>query len=178
MKRFYELFLSVRDLPVPTVAAINGHAIGAGLCITLGCDLRVADAGAKLAFNFSQLGIHPGMGATWTLPRLVGPALAADLLYTGRTLSGEEAAAIGLVSRAVPRDDVLAEATALARRIAEAAPLPVRGIKHALRHSAERTLDQQLAWEAEQQALCYETGDMQEGLAAAREKRAPRFRGR
>jgi enoyl-CoA hydratase len=178
MKRFYELFLSVRDLPVPTVAAINGHAIGAGLCITLGCDLRVADATAKLAFNFSQLGIHPGMGATWTLPRLLGPALAADLLYTGRTLSGEEAAAIGLVNRAVPRDDVLAEATTLAERIAGSAPLPVRGIKQALRASETNTLDAQLGWEAEQQALCYETEDMQEGLAAAREKRPPSFRGR
>jgi enoyl-CoA hydratase len=178
MKRFYELFLSVRDLPVPTVAAINGHAIGAGLCITLGCDLRVADATAKLAFNFSQLGIHPGMGATWTLPRLLGPALAADLLYTGRTLSGEEAAAIGLVNRAVPRDDVLVAATALARQIAGSAPLPVRGIKQALRASETNTLDAQLGWEAEQQALCYETEDMREGLAAAREKRPPRFRGR
>ncbi|NNL65908.1 MAG: enoyl-CoA hydratase/isomerase family protein [Myxococcales bacterium] len=178
MKTFYELFLSVRDLPVPVVAAINGHAIGAGLCITLGCDLRVADAGAKLAFNFSQLGIHPGMGATWNLPRLLGPALAADLLYTGRTLSGEEAAAIGLVNRAVPRDDVLAEATALARQIAASAPLPVRGIKQALRATESNDLDAQLTWEAEQQALCYETEDMHEGLAAAREKRAPRFSGR
>lgn len=178
MRRFYELFLSVRDLPVPTVAAINGHAIGAGLCITLGCDLRVAAADAKLAFNFSRLGIHPGMGATWTLPRLLGPALAADLLYTGRTLSGEEAAAIGLVNRAVPHDAVLAEATALARTVAEAAPLPVRGIKEALRRSETNGLDAQLGWEAEQQALCYETEDMQEGLAAAREKRPPRFQGR
>ncbi|MBW2312753.1 MAG: enoyl-CoA hydratase/isomerase family protein [Deltaproteobacteria bacterium] len=178
MKKFYELFLSVRDLPVPTVAAINGHAIGAGMCITLGCDLRVADATAKLAFNFSQLGIHPGMGATWTLPRLLGPALAADLLYTGRTLSGEEAAAIGLVNRAVPRDDVLAEATALARQIATSAPLPVRGLKQALRASEGNHLDAQLTWEAEQQALCYETEDMHEGLSAAREKRAPSFKGR
>jgi len=178
MKRFYELFLSVRDLPEPMVAAINGHAIGAGLCITLGCDLRVADATAKLAFNFSQLGIHPGMGATWTLPRLVGPALAADLLYTGRTLSGEEAAALGLVSRAVPREAVLSEAKELARGIAGSAPLPVRGIKRALRASEANDLDAQLGWEAEQQALCYETEDMQEGLAAAREKRPPRFQRR
>jgi len=178
MKRFYELFLSVRELPVPVVAAINGHAIGAGLCITLGCDLRVVDASAKLAFNFSQLGIHPGMGATWTLPRLLGPTLAADLLYTGRTLSGEEAATMGLVNRATARDDVLAEATALARRIASSAPLPVRGIKQALRTSETNTLDAQLDWEAQQQALCYETEDLHEGLAAAREKRVPRFKGR
>jgi len=178
MKRFYELFLSVRDLPCPTVAAINGHAIGAGLCITLGCDLRVAAEDAKLAFNFARLGIHPGMGATWTLPRLLGPALAADLLYTGRTLRGDEAAAIGLVSRAVPGDRVLAEARALADEIAASAPLPVRGIKQALQESPGRTLDAQLTFEAEQQALCYETDDMQEGLTASREKRPPSFQGR
>jgi len=178
MKAFYELFLSVRSLPCPSVAALNGHAIGAGLCIALACDLRVADADAKFAFNFSQLGIHPGMGATWTLPRLVGPALAADLLYTGRTLSGTEAGAIGLVSRAVPSDRVREEADELARRIASSAPLAVRGIKQALRQSADRSLEAQLGYEAEQQALCYESEDLQEGLAAAREKRAPRFQGR
>lgn len=178
MKHFYELFLSVRDLPCPTVAAINGHAIGAGLCITLGCDLRVASRSAKLAFNFSKLGIHPGMGATWTLPRLLGPALAADLLYTGRTVSGEEAAAIGLVNRAVEADAVLAEANALAADIAASAPLPVRGIKQALRQTFDATLDAELGYEAEQQALCYETEDMQEGLSAAREKRPPAFKGR
>jgi len=178
MKRFYELFLSVRDLPCPSVAAINGHAIGAGLCITLGCDLRVAARDAKLAFNFAKLGIHPGMGATWTLPRLLGPARAADLLYTGRTVSGEEAAALGLVNRAVDAGEVLAEARRLARDVAASAPLPVRGIKQALRRTLDASLDAELTYEAEQQALCYETEDMQEGLAAAREKRAPRFRGR
>jgi enoyl-CoA hydratase len=178
MRRFYELFLSVRDLPCPTVAAINGHAIGAGLCITLGCDLRIAARDAKLSFNFARLGIHPGMGATWTLPRLLGPALAADLLYTGRTLSGDEAAAIGLVGRAVARDEVLPAARALAQEIAASAPLAVRGIMRALRESPNRDLAAQLAWEAEQQALCYETADLQEGLAAAREKRPPRFQGR
>jgi enoyl-CoA hydratase len=178
MKRFYELFLSLRDLPCPTVAAINGHAIGAGLCITLACDLRIAARDAKLAFNFARLGIHPGMGATWTLPRLLGPARAAELLYTGRTLSGEEAAAVGLVGRAVARDEVLPAARALAAEIAASAPIPVRGIKRALRDSPDRDLDAQLGFEAEQQALCYETADMQEGLAAAREKRPPRFRGR
>lgn len=178
MKRFYELFLCVRDLPCPTVAAINGHAIGAGLCITLGCDFRVAARDAKLAFNFAQLGIHPGMGATWTLPRLVGPAVAADLLYTGRTVSGEEAARLGLVSRAVDPEAVPETAGQLAHQLARSAPLPVRGIKQALRRSLDVSLDEALVYEAEQQALCYETEDMQEGLAAARERRPPAFRGR
>ena len=83
MGRFYQLYLSVRDLPCPTIAAVNGAAIGAGLCVALGCDIRVAARDAKLGLNFTRLGIHPGMGATWTLPRLVGPARAAELLFTG-----------------------------------------------------------------------------------------------
>ena len=77
MRSFYGLFLCVRDLPCPVVAAINGHAVGAGLCVALACDVRVASDAAKLGLNFTRLGLHPGMGATWTLPRLVGPARAS-----------------------------------------------------------------------------------------------------
>ena len=101
MRAFYQLFLAVRDLPCPTIAALNGSAIGAGLCVALACDLRIASATARLGLNFTALGLHPGMGATWTLPRLVGPARAAELLYSSRLLDGAEAAAIGLVNRAV-----------------------------------------------------------------------------
>jgi enoyl-CoA hydratase/carnithine racemase len=178
MERFYRLYLSVRELPFPTVAAIHGPAIGAGLCVALGCDIRVAAREAKLGLNFARLGIHPGMGASWTLPRLVGPALAAELLYTGRSLDGAEAERIGLVNRAVAREEVLPTALAIAREIAESAPLPVRGAKQALARSLDSTLDAQLRFEAEQQSRNYETRDLQEGIAAARGKRSPRFEGR
>jgi enoyl-CoA hydratase/carnithine racemase len=178
MERFYRLYLSVRDLPFPTVAAIAGPAIGAGLCVALACDARVAAADARLGLNFVRLGIHPGMGATWTLPRLVGPARAAELLFTGRLVDGAEADRIGLVNRAVAREEVLPTALALAREIAESAPQAVRGAKQALARSLEATLDEQLRFEAEQQARNYETRDLAEGIAAAREKRAPRFDGR
>ena len=114
MRAFYKLFLSVRELPCPTIAAINGHAIGAGFCVALACDLRVVAQEAKVGLNFTKLGIHPGMAATWTLPRLVGPALAAELLYTGRIVSGEEAHRLGLANRVVPKEKVLA--SALTRR--------------------------------------------------------------
>jgi enoyl-CoA hydratase len=178
MRSFYELFLSVRDLPCPTVAAINGHAIGAGLCVALACDLRIAAEDAKLALNFTRLGLHPGMGATWTLPRIVGPAIAAELLYTGRVFTGAEAARLGVVSRAVPRDQTLAEGLALARAIAAAAPLAVRGVKRSLRVTAGADLPAQLDVEAREQALCFATLDVREGLAAVREKREPRFEGK
>jgi enoyl-CoA hydratase/carnithine racemase len=178
MRRFYGLYLAVRELPVPSVAAVNGPAIGAGCCVALACDCRIAASDAKLGLNFARLGIHPGMGATWTLPRLVGPARAAELLYTGRILDGEEAARIGLVNRAVPREEVLPEARALAGAMAEAAPLAVRGTKRSLAGSETRDLAAQLDAEAHEQSLCYESEDLQEGLAAARERRAPRFEGR
>jgi enoyl-CoA hydratase/carnithine racemase len=104
MGRFYRLFLRVRALPQPTIAAVNGPAIGAGCCAALACDMRIAAREAKLGLNFNRLGLHPGMAASWTLPRIVGPALAAELLYTGRILDGVEAERIGLVNRAVPRE--------------------------------------------------------------------------
>jgi enoyl-CoA hydratase len=175
MRAFYKLFLSVRDLPCPTVAAVNGAAIGAGFCVALACDLRVAALDAKLALNFTRIGIHPGMAATWILPRLVGPALAAELLFTGRILNGEEAVQIGLVNRAVPREDVLREALALARACATSAPRAVRGAKRALRRSLAVSLEDQLSFEAERQAECFESDDLKEGIAAVREKREPVF---
>jgi enoyl-CoA hydratase len=175
MRAFYKLFLSVRDLPCPTVAAVNGAAIGAGLCVALACDLRVAALDAKLALNFTRIGIHPGMAATWILPRLVGPALAAELLFTGRLLNGEEAVQIGLVNRAVAREDVLREALALARACATSAPRAVRGVKQALRRSLAVSLEDQLSFEAERQAECFESEDLKEGIAAVREKREPVF---
>ncbi|MCZ6464956.1 MAG: enoyl-CoA hydratase/isomerase family protein [Proteobacteria bacterium] len=178
MRSFYKLFLSVRDLPCPTVAAINGHAIGAGFCVALACDLRVVAEDAKVGLNFTRLGLHPGMAATWTVPRIVGPALAAELLYTGRIILGAEAARLGLVNRAVEREKVLSTALELAQEIAGSAPVAVRAVKRALRRSADVSLEDQLSFEATEQAACFETADVREGLTAARERREPRFRGR
>jgi len=178
MSRFYRLFLCIRELPQPCIAALNGHAIGAGCCVALACDLRIAAQEAKLGLNFARLGIHPGMGATWILPRLIGPARAAELLYTGRLVSGAEAEHMGLVSRALPQSDVLDSALALAEEVAASAPLAVRGVKRSLAASEQASLDEQLDAEAQEQSLCYESADLAEGLRAIREKRAPNFNGR
>jgi enoyl-CoA hydratase/carnithine racemase len=178
MGRFYRLFLTLRSLPQPTLAALNGAAIGAGCCVALACDMRLAAREAKLGLNFVRLGLHPGMAATWTLPRLVGPAHAAELLFSGRMLDGAEAERIGLVNRALPREQLRDEALALAATIAENAPLAVRATKSSLALSAHADLEEQLDQEAHEQALGYETADLLEGLAAARARRAPRFDGR
>lgn len=178
MSSFYRLFLSLRDLPCPTIAALNGHAIGAGFCVALGCDFRYAAAEAKLGLNFTRLGVHPGMAATWNLPRLVGPALAAELLYTSRIIDGEEAHRVGLANRVMPRDEVLGQAQTAAREIAGNAPLAVRAVKQALRRTETASIEDQLQFEASEQAKHFESADAHEGIAAVREKRAPSFQGR
>ena len=177
MSSFYRLFLSVRDLPCPTIAALNGAAIGAGFCVALGCDFRYAAHEAKLGLNFTRVGVHPGMAATWNLPRLVGPGLAAELLYTSRLIDGAEAVRVGLANRAMPRDEVLDAARATAAEIAGNAPLRARG-QAGPRRSENASLEDQLQFEASEQAKNFESADAHEGLAAIREKRDPRFEGR
>lgn len=178
MRSFYGLFLSVRDFACPTIAAINGHAIGAGFCVALACDMRFANSEAKLGLNFATLGIHPGMAATWTLPRLIGPAMAAELLHTGRIFGAPEAAVMGLVNRSVAPDEVLGVARSVAEEIARAAPIVTKGVKRALAQSLETDLEGQLEFEAREQSICFGSRDAREGLASAKEKRAPRFEGR
>ena len=178
MRSFYKLFLSVRELPCPTIAAVNGTAIGAGFCVALGCDIRIVAEEAKLGLNFTKLGLHPGMAATWTLPRLVGPGRAAELLYSSRLIDGAEAAAIGLANRALPAEEVVPAARALADDIAGCAPLANRAVKRALDRTLDATLEDQLSFEASEQAINFEGEDVHEGIAAVRERRAPRFSGR
>jgi enoyl-CoA hydratase len=177
MRGFYKLFLSVRDIPCPTIAALNGAAVGAGFCVALACDIRIAAENAKLGLNFTRIGLQPGMGATWTLPRLVGPAHAAEILYAGRLMSGSDAAAIHLVNRALPADEVLPAARRLAAEFAANAPAAIRSTKRALARSHDATLEDQLSFEAHEQSIHFEMEDAQEGIAAVKERRPPNFKG-
>lgn len=176
-RTFYRSYLSVRRLEAPSIAAINGHAVGAGLCFALGCDLRVMHESAKTGMTFVRLGIHPGMAATWTLPRLVGPSRAAELLYTGRLIDAREALAWGLVNR-VAGDDFDAVVEALASEIAGSGPVAVRAVKRTLRGTFGRDIEEALGLEADAQAMTFGTADALEGIRAIQEKRAPRFEGR
>jgi enoyl-CoA hydratase len=174
---FYERFLSIARLPQPTIAAINGHAIGAGACLALGCDLRVAVSTAKIGFTFTRLGIHPGMGATYFLPRLVGTSTACDLLFSGRILTAEEALRLGLVNRVAPPESFDEAVSSWAREIASSAPLAVRLVKRAIYRGAQHSLEEMLDFESLQQSWTFTTNDAREGLQAMLEKREPRFRG-
>jgi enoyl-CoA hydratase/carnithine racemase len=177
MRAFYTRFLAVRDIPVPVIAAVNGHAIGAGLCVALACDLILVAEDAKVGLNFAKLALHPGMGGSWLLPRRVGWQRGAELLYTGRIVSGAQAASWGMALDAMPADQVLPAALDLAEDIAASAPLVVRQLKRTLGVSPTSTLEEQLDREAAAQAVNYGTDDLIEGLTAGRERRPPRFTG-
>ena len=178
MTSFYPSFSCLLDVDAPTIAAINGPAIGAGLCLALMCDLRVAAADAPLGMTFVRIGLHPGMLATALLARAVSQTWAAELLYTGRIVTGAEALHMGMVNRAVTGDRVLPEAYALAEQIASNAPLALRYVKEGLRLSFRQIAEQASAWESYAQPVTMATEDVQEGLRAVRERRPPNFQGR
>ncbi len=178
MLPFYRAWLAIRELEVVTIAAINGAAIGAGLALALACDLRYAAQDAKLAVPFTSLGMHAGMATTYLLPEVAGLAVAREMLLTGRVVTGAEAAGLGLVNQAFPREDVLAEALRIAEAVAAAAPIATRLPKVALQGGGHANFGAALQWEALAQPVTLATADLQEGLAAQRERRAPRFTGR
>ena len=178
MMPFYRSWLAIRRLEVPTIAAINGHAIGAGMCLALACDIRYAASGAKLGVPFTALGMHAGMAATWLLPNVVGPAHARDLLLTGRVVEAQEALRLGLVSRVIDPDGFLDEVLATAEAVAATAPIASRLTKVALADGGHADFESALQWEALAQPITLATKDLQEGIAASRAKRPPVFEGR
>jgi enoyl-CoA hydratase/carnithine racemase len=174
----YEPFLSLLDVPVPIVAALNGHAVGGGFGLALVCDLRVGALGSKYGANFVKLGLAPGMAISYLLPRIIGLPRANELLLTGRLVDGAEAERLGILNRAVAAADVLPVAMELATAIAEAAPLAVRSTKASIRRGLGLDPRAAAQLEAYAQAETVVTDDAKEGIAALLGKRAPRFTGR
>lgn len=164
-------------LEIPVVAAVNGPAIGAGCDLTLMCDLRIAGESAKFAESFVKLGIVPGDGGAWLLPRIVGFSKACEMALTGDLVDAAEAKAIGLVSQVVPDAELLTAARALAAKIAANPRHAVRMTKRLLREASSQRLDQILELSAAFQALAHATGDHAEAVAAMLERRSPRFTG-
>lgn len=178
MIAFYRAWLRIRELEVPTIAAVNGHAIGAGLCVALACDIRYAADGAKLGAPFVKLGLHPGMASTWLLPDVVGLAHARELLLTGRVVEAEEALRLGMVSRVLEPAGFLDGVLEIAAGVAATAPIPSKLTTLALRDGGPATFEAAVQWEALAQPITMATEDLQEGIRAVQDKRAAQFRGR
>jgi enoyl-CoA hydratase/carnithine racemase len=169
--------LALFNLEVPVIAAINGAAIGAGLDLACMCDVRIAADTAKFAESFVKLGIIPGDGGAWLLPRLIGLSRASELSFTGDTIDAKLAAEWGLVSRVVSPDQLMETARGLAQRIAANPPHAVRLTKRLLRESMHTRLDTLLEMSAAFQSLSHGTADHREAVAAFLEKRPPVFKG-
>jgi enoyl-CoA hydratase/carnithine racemase len=169
--------LLFQSLEVPVVAAVNGHAIGAGLDLATMCDVRVAAESAKFAESFVKLGIIPGDGGAWLLPRILGFSRATELALTGEMIGAAEALKIGLVSHVVPDAELMAKAKDIATKIAANPPHAVRMTKRLLREGQTADLKNILELSAAMQALAHNTADNDEAINAFIEKRSPEFKG-
>ena len=172
------LIRRLRDLPQPIIARVNGVAAGAGANVALACDLVVAAKSAKFIQSFTPIGLIPDSGGTWVLPRLVGQARALGLALTGEPLPADQAAAWGLIWKAVDDEALDSEVDALASRLASLPPLGLAETKKMIRSTWSRTLDQDLQEERTEMRRLGFTADYREGVAAFLEKRTPTFTGR
>jgi enoyl-CoA hydratase/carnithine racemase len=168
----------LHNIDTPTICALNGGAAGYGLDLALGCDIRIAAENAKLNSGFAKRGILPESGGTWLLPRMVGYAKAAEIAFTGRTLTAHEALDLGLVNHVAAVDEFAAATTSMAADIAANAPLAVRAIKRMMRAAETETFEQNVHHVFLQLLPLLRTADFSEGVAAFMEKREPNFVGR
>jgi enoyl-CoA hydratase/carnithine racemase len=169
---------ALMSLDVPAIAAVNGPAIGAGCDLTCMCDIRIASERAVFAESFVKVGIVPGDGGSWLLPRIVGYSRAAEMAFTGEMIDAQEALRIGLVSKVVAHEKLIEAALDLAGRIAANPPHVLRWTKRLLKESQQQSLDTILTMAASFQALAHQTQDHAEAVAAMLEKRPAVFQGR
>ena len=162
----------------PVICALNGAAAGYGLDLALGCDIRIAAEGAKLAAVFTKRGVLPESGGTWLLPRLVGWAKAAEIAFRGQVLTAQEALAVGLVNSVVPAESLMDAARAMAAEIAANAPLAVQATKRMMRLSMDETFEANVHHVYLQLIPLFRSKDFMEGVSAFTEKRQPQFEGR
>ncbi len=177
-QRGQEALTRIERSPKPVIAAINGYALGGGCELALACHIRLASDNAKLGLPEVKLGIAPGYGGTQRLPRIVGKGRALELILTGDMIDAAEAYRIGLVNRVLPRAELLAEATAMMRRILGQGPLAVAMCIEAVNRGLDTTIEEGLVLEANHFGLLASTEDMREGTRAFLEKRAAQFTGR
>lgn len=169
--------MAIRRMPKPVIAAINGPAAGGGANLALACDLRIAAESASIGQTFNRIGLHPDWGGTYHVPRLVGPARAAELFFLAEMVPAAEAERIGLVNRVVPDDELMPAAREWAERLAAKPTLSLRLAKRAIQMSLASSVEEMLDYETEAQTACFESADALEGVRAFVEKRTPRFGG-
>jgi 2-(1,2-epoxy-1,2-dihydrophenyl)acetyl-CoA isomerase len=172
-----EVVMPLAQLDKPVVAAVNGHAHGLGLSVALACDIVYAAQSAVMSFAFTKVGLAPDGGASYFLPRAVGLNVAKELMLTARRLSADEAQDLGLVNRVFADEDLVGEATELARKLAAGPPIAMGVTKRLLNSSLLRSLEGVAEAEAYGQALAMSSEDHREGINAFREKRDPKFTG-
>jgi len=176
-KRYNPLIRRIATLDMPVICAVNGVAAGAGANIALACDIVIAAKSARFIQSFSNIGLVPDSGGTWTLPRLAGQARAMGLALTGEPLTAERAEAWGMIWKCVDDDKLREETDALAAKFASAPTKGLATTKKLLREGATRTLSEQLDVERDAQRMLGRTSDYKEGVAAFMEKRTPKFIG-
>jgi len=174
----FGIFEAPERFPKPVIAAVNGFALGGGCELAMACDIRIASDKAKLGQPEVNLGILPGGGGTQRLPRLVGLGNAYKLLYTGDTVTAEEALRIGLVDEVVPHEQLMERVRALAGQIAEKSPAALQFIKDAIKASVRMPLDEGVRFETTLFGLAFSTADKEEGVGAFLEKRKAEFQGK
>jgi len=177
IRSLHEATLSIEEGDKPAIAAINGYALGGGLEIALACDIRLASENAMLGQPEINLGFFPGGGGTQRLPRLVGKAIAKEIIFTGKMIDAKTAEDIGLVNKVVPLDKLMSTAEEFAKEIMGKPPLAIRLAKRLINSSLDLDIRTGLAYEAASIALISTTEDFKEGITAFLEKRKPRFKG-
>ncbi|HYL10320.1 MAG TPA: enoyl-CoA hydratase-related protein [Candidatus Acidoferrales bacterium] len=173
-----KMVLTLRTMRQPVIAAVNGAAAGGGMNIALAADIRIAAENAVFGQSFAKVGLFPDYGGTFLLPRLVGESRAAEMFYTGELMDAQTALRMGVVNHVVPANHLAAETRALANKIAQGPPLPIRHAKQVLFGKDRDELERALEFEVRTQMELFRTEDCGEALRAFFEKRAPKFQGR
>lgn len=172
---FYQSFLGLRELEVPLLCALHGHVVGAGFCFAAGCDMRVADETVKLACPFTRLGLHPGMGGSFFLPRALGSETAREMMLTGRRMGGTEAYNRGFLAQLAPEGELEEAIETQLGMVLKGGPEATRALLASQRAECRHALEAALQREAQEQAKCYAGEEFLEGVDALIEKRSPNW---